>query len=90
MLFPFVAATMLAFESNAVIALRTLKFASGGDEAAQEAQLMMVEKIDAAWEAMESLCTGGTALAVIDRYRDLVAANVRRLAAEPTHLLGPA
>jgi len=75
----FMAATLLAFESNTVIALRTLKFAGGGSDSANEARLMMAEKVDAAWEAAHSLFSGGTPLAVIDRYRDLVAANVARL-----------
>jgi hypothetical protein len=73
------AATLLAFESNTVIALRTLKFAGGDHDSADEARLMMAEKVNAAWEAVHSFYSGGTPLAVIDRYRDLVAANVVRL-----------
>ncbi|MGO9356749.1 MAG: hypothetical protein ACLP1D_03635 [Xanthobacteraceae bacterium] len=76
---PFISATLLALEAQTVIVLRALKIAGGDHDAAHEARLMMAEKVDAAWEAAHSLSTGGTAAAVIDRYRDLVAANVQRL-----------
>ena len=51
MLFPWYAATMLAIESNGVIALRLRKIAGGGREARDEADLMVSEKIDALFEA---------------------------------------
>jgi hypothetical protein len=79
MLPSMISATMLALEANAVIALRTLKFVSGDRDAIREAELMISEKIDAATEAALSLFWGGTALAVIDRYRVRVAANTARL-----------
>lgn len=81
MSFPWITGTMLAFESNVVIGLRLMKLAAGGDDAIQEAHLMVDEKIDAAFEAMQSLWTGGTPETVIDRYRVHVAANTRRLSA---------
>ncbi|WP_237482741.1 hypothetical protein [Lichenibacterium dinghuense] len=81
MLFPWYAVTMLAFESNGVIALRMLKMASGGREARAEADLMVSEKVDALIEASGSLCGGATPAMVIGRYREHVAANALRLAA---------
>jgi hypothetical protein len=79
MFFPFHAATMLAFESNRVIALRLAKIAWGGTAAFDEAQLMITEKIRAAHEATETLMTGGTTAAVISRYHEHVTGNVGRL-----------
>lgn len=81
MSFPWFAGTMLALESHAVIALRLMKLAAGGGDAIREAELMVEEKIDAAFEAMQSLSAGGTPTTVIDRYRVHVAANAKRLSA---------
>ena len=81
MFFPWYAATMLAIESNGVIALRLMKMAGGGQEARDEAELMVSEKVDAFFEAGASLCLSGSAALVIGRYREHVAANARRLAA---------
>lgn len=81
MLFPWFEATMLAIESNGVVALRLLKFACGARDARAEAELMVSEKVDAAFEACGSYWGGGSPAMVIDRYREHVAANARRLAA---------
>jgi len=56
-----------------------MKLTSGGRDARDEARLMLNEKIDAIFEAGASLMTGGTAGSVIERYRQHVAANARRL-----------
>jgi hypothetical protein len=80
MLFPFDSMMLLALESSSVIGLRLLRLASGGRDAADEAHLMVNEKINAALEAGATLINGGGAAAVIDRYRVHVAANAGRLA----------
>jgi hypothetical protein len=80
MLFPWYATLMLALESNCVIGLRLTKLAGGGSDARDEVHLMLNEKIKAAFEAGKTLMEGGTLFAVIDRYREYVAANNNRLA----------
>jgi hypothetical protein len=70
---------MLAIESQNVIALRTLKMASGDPDALNEAHLMVTEKIDAALEASMQLMSGSTPGSIIDRIREHVAANAERL-----------
>jgi hypothetical protein len=77
--FPWMAGTMLAFECCEVIGLRLTKLAAGDDAADDEAVLMVAEKVDAMFEATASLMTGASAASVIDRYREHVAANMRRL-----------
>jgi hypothetical protein len=72
---------MLAVESNNVIGLRLMRLAAGGSDAYFEAALMVQEKVAAALEAQTSFLTGGTAASVVERYREHVAANVRRLTA---------
>jgi hypothetical protein len=79
--FPWLAGVMLAFESCEVIHLRLTKLAIGDDDADCEARLMVNEKIDAMFEAGASLMTGASAATVIGRYREHVAANVKRLSA---------
>jgi hypothetical protein len=79
MLNPWFAATLLAVEASNVMHLRMLKMASGGGGAFDEAHLMVTEKIGAALEALSSVMEGGTLETVIDRYRELVAANAERL-----------
>ena len=44
-----------------------------------EAYLMVMEKVHAMFEAGASLMAGGTASSVVDRYREHVAANAKRL-----------
>lgn len=70
---------MLAFEANGVIALRTLKLMLGGRSARREAELMVSEKIHAAFEAGASLMSGASGDDIIHRYREHVARNAKRL-----------
>ena len=69
----------LAVESNAVIGLRTVKFMLGHGDAIMEGQLMVTEKVDAAVEAASNLFAGASAGTIIERYRQHVAANAKRL-----------
>ena len=50
---------MLAIDASHVIGLRVMKLMLGGRSARREAQLMVSEKIDAAFEASASLMAGG-------------------------------
>jgi hypothetical protein len=79
MFVPFYSSMFLAFESGNVIGLRMMKMMSGGRGSRDEANLMVMEKILAMFEASASLMTGGTAGSVVDRYREHVAANAKRL-----------
>src|SRR3954463_878643 len=78
--FPWVAGAMLALEASEVIRLRLTKFARCEADAPEEAHLMVNEKIAAAFEAGLSLLSGAAPGAIICRYREHVAANVKRLA----------
>ena len=53
---------LLAAEANAVIALRMMKLMRGGRSARREANLMVSEKIKAAFEATTSLVTGASGM----------------------------
>jgi hypothetical protein len=77
--FPWLASTLLAFESCEVIRLRLAKLAIGDQAADVEARLMVSEKINAMFEASANLMAGASAATVIGRYREHVAANTRRL-----------
>jgi hypothetical protein len=77
--FPWYASTMLAYESFEVIRLRLERLLIGGDDAHHEARLMVSEKVDAMFEAGASLMAGATPASIVDRYREHVAANTRRL-----------
>jgi 2-iminoacetate synthase ThiH len=79
--FPWLAGTMLAFESCEVIRLRMAKFAAGDHDAESEAHLMVSEKLHAMIEAGVSLMAGASAATIVDRYREHVAANAKRLSA---------
>lgn len=79
--FPWFASAMLACESLEVIRLRLARLLIGGDDAEREAQLMVSEKVDAAIEAGANWFAGATPAAIIDRYREHVAANAKRLSA---------
>jgi hypothetical protein len=70
---------MLALEANDVVALRTLKLMWGGTGALHEAELMVREKIDAALEATVSLMAGASGNEIVNRYRQHVAGNAKRL-----------
>ena len=70
---------LLAAEANAVIALRMMKLMRGGRSARREANLMVSEKIKAAFEATASLVTGASGDEIVHRYRQHVAKNAKRL-----------
>jgi hypothetical protein len=78
---PFLAAALLGLEANRVINLRIMKIAKGGEDARKEARLMVDEKVLAALEAYASVCAGRGPEVVINRYRQHVAANAKRLSA---------
>ena len=69
----------LAVEANGVIALRTMKLMRGGKSARREAELMVSEKIHAAFEATASLMAGASGGDIVRRYRQHVARNATRL-----------
>jgi hypothetical protein len=77
--FPWFAGAMLAMESGEVVRLRLEKFARCEADAGHEMNLMINEKIAATFEAAMSLFAGATPATVIGRYREHVAANVKRL-----------
>ena len=56
-----------------------MKLAGGGGDARDEVHLMVTEKMGAGIEALASLMGGSTPMAVIERYREHVAANALRL-----------
>jgi hypothetical protein len=70
---------MLAVEANGVVALRMMKLMVGGRRARREAELMVSEKMHAAFEATASLMNGASGDEIIHRYRQHVAANAKRL-----------
>ena len=70
---------LLAVEANSVIALRMMKLMRGGRSARREAELMVSEKIGAAFEATVSLMAGASSDDIVHRYRRHVAANAKRL-----------
>jgi hypothetical protein len=72
---------MLAFEASEVVRLRCEKLSHGDEAAGLEAVLMVSEKIAVAFEATTSLLAGATPAAVVQRYREHVAANAKRLSA---------
>jgi hypothetical protein len=77
---------MLGAEAASVIALRGVKFATGGDLTGREARRMVAEKVEAA-QALQALALSGglglTAPAIVGKtlkhYRRKVRANRRRL-----------
>ena len=79
---PWVNIVWLALESSEVIALRVAKLAAGGIDAQHETRIIVGEKVAAVFELGISLWSGATATNLINRYRDQVAANARRLSAE--------
>ena len=72
---------LLAVEANGVIALRMMKLMGGGRSARREANLMVSEKIKAAFEATTSLMAGASGDEIVHRYRQHVAKNAKRLSA---------
>ena len=76
----------LGFEASYVIALRTLKIASGGPAAEAEMRRMVSEKIEAGLTLQALMLTGGlgrsahtAAAKTLAHYRRKVRANKRRL-----------
>ena len=84
---PWFSLMLLAVEANEVITLRLLKIGLGGTDAWEEARLMVSEKIGASLEAANGLMAGMHPLAVIERYREHVAANATRLATSKPRLV---
>jgi hypothetical protein len=76
---PFYSTMFLAFESGNVINLRMMKILSGGSGSHDETNLMVTEKVQAMLEASASLLAGATVSTVINRFREHVAANAKRL-----------
>jgi hypothetical protein len=70
---------LLSAEANGVIALRMMKLMRGGRRARREANLMVSEKINAAFEATASLLAGASGDEIVHRYRQHVANNAKRL-----------
>jgi hypothetical protein len=79
--YPWYASQMLTLEAGEVMRLRMEKFAHGDADCEQEARLMVTEKVFAAFEAGASLLAGKPVAAIIERYRQHVAANTKRLTA---------
>jgi hypothetical protein len=73
---------LLAAEANAVIALRMMTLMRGGRSARREANLMVSEKINAAFEATASLVAGASGDEIVHRYRQHVAKNAKRLSGQ--------
>jgi hypothetical protein len=69
----------LAAEASGVIALRTMKLMLGGRSARREAELMVSEKIQAAFKAGASLMSGASGDQIVQQYRTHVARNAKRL-----------
>ncbi|MDH7639711.1 hypothetical protein [Sphingomonas oryzagri] len=76
----------LGAEASMVIGLRMAKVATGDSAAAKEADLMVSEKVQAAWELQTQLLTAplgmtplGATRKTISHYRRKVGANRRRL-----------
>jgi hypothetical protein len=75
----FLSILMLAFKAPKVIELRLIRIAWGGAESPAEMQSMLSETFHAAMEATDTLMMGGSLATVIERYREHVAANTKRL-----------
>jgi len=75
----FIPLMMLVVESSGVMALRMTKLMSGDGDTLNEAQLMISEKVDAAFEATASLLAGASGDEIVHRCRQLVAVNAKRL-----------
>ncbi len=82
MQFPWYSSLMLALESSNVVALRMRNFAFWMGNPVRESSLMISEKYDAAFEAAADLIAGASINAVVERYRQHVAANASRLTAD--------
>jgi hypothetical protein len=72
--------SMLSAECQQVIGMRLIKAAFGGAAAADEAALMLSEKLEAAARHGPALMAGGSLGETIEDYRKIVRANAVRLA----------
>jgi hypothetical protein len=72
--------TMLAIESQHVIALRMAKLSLGGAAASREASRMITEKFIAFDQLAAHVAKGGSAHSAVKKYRRKVRSNRRRLA----------
>jgi hypothetical protein len=88
MFHPWFSVMMLLFEASEVVALRIRRRRRGGADAWDEAHLMVSETITAGLEAVNGLMTGSNSLAIVDRYREHVAADAHRLAATQCRAVG--
>lgn len=75
----FLEMSMLAFEAQQAIWLRSMKIAAGGPAAKRETDLMVKEKVSAAQTAVLRAATGTGPIDIARGYRRKVRANVRRL-----------
>lgn len=73
------ASAMLAWETQEVMWLRTLRMMQGGKIAEREAHRMVTEKMLAASEAVGQLASGKSPEQVVRGVRRIVRANRRRL-----------
>lgn len=71
--------SMLAFEAQQVVWLRSMKLAAGGAAAKREAALMISEKASAGQNAILKAATGTAPTGIVRGYRRKVRANARRL-----------
>lgn len=71
--------SMLGFEAQQVVWLRTMKIALGGRASEREAMRMVSEKLTAAREAGFDLAMGKSVDSLVSGYRKKVRANRRRL-----------
>ena len=89
---PWYASSMLALEAGEVVCLRLEKFAGGDRDCEHEAQLMVMEKIAAAFEAGANWFKGATAGSFIGRCHEHVANPSGSLPPDPaarcSHQLG--
>lgn len=76
---PWYQLTMLAIESQTVIALRLMKLSGGGTEAADEVRRMVSEKVSAGASAATTILTGGGLDKAIKNTRRHVRRNAKRL-----------
>lgn len=72
----------LAFESQQAAQLRLYHLGMGGSAAIDESLLMVHEKLDAFGAAAGVMMSGGSFDDMVDGYRTIVQANVRRLSRE--------
>jgi hypothetical protein len=72
--------TMLAIESQHVVALRMAKLSLGGAAASREASRMISEKLLTFNQVAARAAKGGSAHSVVKKYRRKVRSNRRRLA----------